>query len=67
MNSFKYLGSLVDEDARSDCDDRARIGIAKATIGQLRKILVNLSMGRATRVGLMKTYVWSVLLFGYEA
>ena len=54
VKSFIYLGTLVDENARRGCDIRARTGMAKATSGQLRKILVNLSFGRAARVRLQK-------------
>ena len=57
VNSFKYLGSLVDEDEKSDCDIRARIGIAKATFEQLREILVNLSVNRTTRVRGLKAHI----------
>ena len=42
VNSFKYLRTLVDGVTRCDRDIRARIGMAKSTFGQLRKILVNL-------------------------
>ena len=41
--------------------------MAKAAFGQLRKILVSLSINRRTRARVLKTYVWSVLLFGCEA
>ena len=41
--------------------------MAKAAFGQLRKILVNLGVGRGTRVRVLRTYVWSVLLFVCEA
>ena len=67
VNSFKYLGSLITEDAKCETDIRARIGMAKAAFGQLRKILVSMSINIRTRVRLLKTYVWSVLLFGCEA
>ena len=67
VRNFRYLGSLVQEDARCEGDIKGRIGMAKAAFGQLRKILVNLSIGRGTRVRVLRTYVWSVLLFGCEA
>ena len=41
VNTSKLLGSLVDEDARSNNDIRARTGLAKATFGQLRKLLMS--------------------------
>ena len=67
VRSFRYLGSLVQDDARCEGDIRGRIGMAKAAFGQLRKILVNLSISRRTRARVLRTYVWSVLLFGCEA
>ena len=67
VRNFRYLGSLVQEDARCEGDIKGRIGMAKAAFGQLRKILVSLSIGRGTRVRVLRTYVWSVLLFGCEA
>ena len=67
VRSFKYLGSLVCEDAKCDNDIRARIGMAKTAFGQIRKILVSLSINMRTRIRVLKTYVWSVLMFGCEA
>ena len=67
VSTFKYLGSQVSDDAKCDSDIRARIGMAKAAFGQLRKILVSMSIRRETRVRVLKSYVWSVLLFGCEA
>ena len=57
VNFIKYLGSLVDEDARNDRDIRTRIGMAKATFGHLRKILVNLSMHGPSKVRVLTAYV----------
>ena len=65
-NSFRYMGSLVDEDARSACDVKVRDGMTKVTFRQPSKNLVSLSMGRAPTVRVLKAYVWSVLLFGCE-
>ena len=41
LNSFKNMESLMDEDARSDCNIIAKTGTAKATFGQLWNILVD--------------------------
>ena len=67
VNSCKYLRSLVDEHARKVCDIRAGIGMEKGLFGKLKKILVNLSMGRATIVKVLKSMLWSVMFFGREA
>lgn len=36
VRSFRYLGSLVNEDGRCDAEIRSRIGIGKANFGQMR-------------------------------
>ena len=61
------MGSLVSEAAKCDSDIRARIGMAKTAFGQIRKILVSLSVNMRTRIRVLKAYVWSVLMFGSEA
>ena len=63
VRSLKYLGSLVCEDAKCDNDIRARIWNAKTAFGQIRKILVNLSINMRTRIRVLKTHVWSVFMF----
>ena len=67
VSTFKYLGSLICDDGKCDTDIRARIGMAKTAFGQIRKIMVNLSINIETRIRVLKAYVWSVLLFGCEA
>ena len=47
-------------------DIKVRIGMAKPIFAHLRKILVNLSMGRATRVIVLKASACTVLLLGCE-
>ena len=44
-----------------------RIGMAKASFGQLRKLLTNLGFRIETKMRILKAYVWSVLLFGCES
>ena len=41
--------------------------MTKATFGQLRKILTSLTTARAARHRVLKSNVWSVLLFGCDA
>ena len=67
VSSFKYLGSIIHEDGKCDTDIKSRIGMSKAAFGQIRKILISLSINVRTRIRVLKAYVWSVLLFGCEA
>lgn len=67
VESFRYLGSLVNEDGRCDSEIRSRIGIAKANFGSMRKILTNMSLDIQLRMRLLRCYVWSGLLYGCES
>ena len=46
---------------------KAKIGRTKTAFGQLRKIMVSLTIIMRTRIKVLKAYVWSVLLFGCKA
>ena len=67
VTSFKYLGSLVDEDGRCDKEIRARIGMAKANFGKMRTVLASLNLDIQLRIRMLKCYVWSGLLYGCES
>ena len=67
VNSFRYLGSLVSEDGKCDAEIRARIGMAKTNFGKMRSILSNLSLSIGLRLRLLKSYIWSTLLYGCES
>ena len=67
VSPFKYLGSLVKEHGMCDADIKARIGMANTAFGQLRKILISLTINVRTKIRVLKAYVLSVLLFGCEA
>ena len=66
VSLFRYLGSLVCEDGKCDREIRWRITMGKTAFSQVKTILTNLGIGIETRMGALKTYVWSVILFGCE-
>ena len=66
VRSFRYLGSLVSENGRCDAEIRSRIGIGKANFGQMRGILTNMSLSIEVRLRILKSYIWSVMLYGCE-
>uniref|UniRef100_A0A0P4W0B7 Reverse transcriptase domain-containing protein n=1 Tax=Scylla olivacea TaxID=85551 RepID=A0A0P4W0B7_SCYOL len=63
--SFRYLGSLVDKDGRSDVEIRSRIEKGKTNFGQMR-ILTSRNLSTGIRLRILKTYTWSVMLYGCE-
>ena len=66
VRSFRYLGSLVDEDGRCDAEIRSRIGMGKTNFGQMRRILTSRNLSTGIRLRILKTYIWSVMLYGCE-
>ena len=65
---FKYLGSVVSNDALLDADIIARIAKATAAFGRLTKRLFsNRDIRLETKVAVYKAAVVSTLLFGCEA
>ena len=67
VDSFKYLGSMITENARCETEVKRRIGIAKKTFGDMRNLLTNRKLSIKTRKNMIKTYIWSTLLYGVES
>src|SRR3954468_4571788 len=65
VSRFKYLGSWITEDARSDEDIRARVGMAKAAFWQ-NKELMRRNIRLSTKMKILNCYVFSVLDYGCE-
>src|SRR3989442_679368 len=61
-----YLGSWITEDARSDEDIRARVGMAKAAFWQ-NKELMRRNIRLSTKMKILNCYVFSVLNYGCES
>ena len=67
VTSFNYLGSMITTDARSETEIKRRIGIAKNAFRHMQKLLTNRKLSIKTRKGLIKTHIWSTLLYGAES
>ena len=65
VDYFKYLGSWITSDGRSDRDIRCRIGQAKQAFMDMRNLLCAKIIGLGVRKRLLKCYIWSVL-FNFE-
>ena len=66
VQEFKYLGSIVSEEADCEKEIKKRIVLAKTAFINIRNLITNLSMRMDLKVRLLKCYVWSVLLYGCE-
>src|SRR5437899_3111770 len=63
---FKYLGSWITEDARSDEDIRARVGMAKTAFCQNKELMIR-NIRLSTKMKMLNCYVFSVLNCGCES
>ena len=66
VETFTYLGSIIDEHGGSDADVRARIGKARAAYLQLKNIWSSKQLSTNTKVRIFNTNVKTVLLYGAE-
>ncbi len=65
VKSFKYLGHTMTEDGRCETEIKCRIAQAKEAFGN-RKELLTKSLKTSTKVKIIKTLVWTTLLYGSE-
>ena len=66
VNSFTYLGSVVDTQGGTDADVRARIGKARAVFLQLKNIWSSKDLTLQTKIRIFNSNVKPVLLYGLE-
>jgi len=65
VESFKYLGSVLTNDGRCNCEIKCRIAMAKAAFNKKRALFTS-TLDVELRKKLVKCYVWSIALYGAE-
>jgi len=65
VQSFKYLGSTMTEDGRCESEIKIRIAMAKEAFSKRRELLTR-RFRKRVKNKIVKTLVWSVLLYGCE-
>lgn len=65
VRSFKYLGSTMTEDGRCETEIKIRIALAKDAFSK-RKELLTKRFSRKVKKKIIKTLVWTTLLYGCE-
>ena len=65
VESFKYLGSILTNDARCACVIKCRIAMAKAAFNKNRALFTS-RLDLELRKRLVKCYIWSIAFYGAE-
>ena len=66
VESFTYLGSVMDKSGGTDTDVKTRIGKARSAFNMLKNVWSSREIGTSTKVRLFNSNVQSVLLSGAE-
>uniref|UniRef100_A0A0A9ZCW4 Uncharacterized transposon-derived protein F52C9.6 n=1 Tax=Lygus hesperus TaxID=30085 RepID=A0A0A9ZCW4_LYGHE len=66
VDAFTFLGSKITSDGKSYTEIWSRINQAKTAFNKKHALLTSNSMTIQLRKRLIKTFVWSVLLYGSE-
>ena len=66
VNSFVYLGSVFTSDGRCEKEVKRRIEIAKTAFISMKKVLCGRNISMPVSLKILKCYIWSTLLYGYE-
>ena len=67
INSFKYLGAIVNSEGNTIEEIRKRIGMGKEAYTKMRGLLNAKKIPISLRIRFAKCYVWSIVLYGCES
>lgn len=66
VTQFKYLGCYITEQLNPDREIRCRIETARTTFQKMKPLFCNDNLNLKLRQRMVKSYIWSVLLYGAE-
>ena len=67
VDNFKYLGTLITVDAKSETEIKNRINMAKAKFSMMAKVLTSRKLSILLKRRMTNCYVFSILIYGAEA
>ena len=67
VETFKYLGTQIKADGRTDTEIKNRISIAKSKFSSMSKLLTSRQLDIQTKLKILKCYVFSIFTYGSEA
>ena len=67
VDHFKYLGTQITVDAKSEIEIKNRINLAKAKFSMMAKVLTSRKLSIPLKIRMTNCYVFSILMYGAEA
>lgn len=67
VNSFKYLGSVIEHTANCSNEIRARFGAARSAMRSLKSFWKDRALNKRIKLRMLRTLVWPVALYGCES
>ena len=66
VKCFKYLGSIITDDGKSQREVSTRIAEAKQAFNRMKTVLTNLKVTMRTRLRVLRSYIEPLFLYGCE-
>ena len=67
VRQFKYLGTQITEDARTETELRCRTSIAKAKFSSMNTVLTSRQLSTELKLRVLNCYIMSIFTYGCEA
>ena len=67
VHQFKYLGTQITEDAKTETEFQCRISIAKAKFSSMSSILTSRQLKMPLKLRVLNCYIMSIFTYGCEA
>ena len=67
VHQFKYLGTQITDDARTETELQCRMTIAKAKYSSMNKLFTSRQLSMELKVRILNCYVMSIFTYGCEA
>ena len=66
VKHYQYLGHMVTNDGRCETEVKRRIGMAKSTFNDMRKIVTSKQITNKLNMRIIKCNIYSILMYGSE-
>ena len=67
VDVFKYLGTLIKDNGKTDTEIQARTNLAKAQFSAMSKTFTSKRLKMSTKIRILKCYIFSIFTYGSEA